>query len=254
VYLNEKMKNLFKEIFWIIALASFIALIYNFASKRSIPLIPKTLEEQTVSNDELLAGIDDNSHSNDQLNDIDSNAINSNLINKSNSTENFANKKDTSTDSSKTSKDSQEKKDLQQTNTEKNDLASKSNPKINPSTQSEQEPTDLKFVTYKQVKQLVGKPGVQFIDARSSEFFTDGTIGNSINLHPWKDGMPFIDNNVILKLQRNLTYIVFCTGGTCTDSHEIAERMLQLGFTKVYVYYNGYDEWEKFEKINRPGS
>lgn len=240
------MKNLFKEILWIVALSSFIALIYNFASTKSVPLIPKTIEERTVSTTELLSGLVDE--------DADE-SIESSSTNVALNDDNKANidNKDTLALSEKKGKESGENKDADKSRDNSKSISDISLNKGNQSTEMHSDIPEIRFVNYEQVKQLIGKAGVQFIDARIEDDYKESTIANAINIHPWKDGVPYFDEKILLNLPRNRTYIIFCSGGTCTDSHDVANKMFEMGFTRLFVYHNGWDEWEKLEKLNRSG-
>lgn len=254
------MKYLAQEIFWIAAIAVIIALVFNFASTKSIPIIPKTIEEQTVSTDELLSGLEDEEPSH-QLEEKTENSLSENEQNISVSGED-SQAAPVEAEQKQTIELSPDKVDVKEIEKKNNKEAKPGSLALNKAgsgkgsnsakdvfEESSQENgfSEIRFVNYEQVKQLVGKKGVQFIDARAEDFFNEGRIGNAINCHPWKDGMPFIDVEKLMKLPKDKTYIVYCTGGTCTDSHEIAEKMLQLGFKKVFVYHEGYDEWEQLE-------
>lgn len=97
-------------------------------------------------------------------------------------------------------------------------------------------------VTYEQVKKLAADPNVLFIDARNAEEYGQGHIGNAINIFT-----PEFEQNIpkVITLPRDKRVVVYCGGGACELSHELAAHMSNLGFQRVYVYTGGWHEWTK---------
>lgn len=95
-------------------------------------------------------------------------------------------------------------------------------------------------VTYEQVKKLATDPNVLFIDARNAEEYGQGHIGNAINIYT-----PEFEQNIhkVITLPRDKRVVVYCGGGACELSHELAAHMGNLGFQRVYVYTGGWHEW-----------
>ncbi len=99
---------------------------------------------------------------------------------------------------------------------------------------------DILNVLYDQVQRLVSNPDVQFVDARRADEFEEGVIGNAVNIYPpeFEDHIP-----LFIGWPRDKVIVVYCGGGTCELSHELAERLMEFDFTKVFVYKGGYSEW-----------
>lgn len=97
-------------------------------------------------------------------------------------------------------------------------------------------------VTYEQVKKLAADESVLFIDARNAEEYGQGHIGNAINIYT-----PEFEQNIpkVITLPRDKRVVVYCGGGACELSHELAAHMSNLGFQRVYVYVGGWHEWSK---------
>ncbi len=93
-----------------------------------------------------------------------------------------------------------------------------------------------------QVEKLLANPDVLFIDARKANEFERGHIGNAINIFT-----PEFEQNIprIIGLPREKPIVVYCGGGACELSHELAAHLVGLGFTRVFVYVGGWNEWEK---------
>jgi rhodanese-related sulfurtransferase len=101
-----------------------------------------------------------------------------------------------------------------------------------------------KVVGYDQIKKLIGKDDVQFIDARSPEQYAKGHIGNAINLFPQMENQEELLNNVN-ELPHNKILIVYCDGGNCDLSHELAKILFDFGYKQTFLYRGGWEEWEK---------
>lgn len=44
---------------------------------------------------------------------------------------------------------------------------------------------------------------------------------------------------------RHAEIVVYCASRTCRNSHIAAQRLVQLGYTKVAVYAGGKQDWEE---------
>ena len=97
-------------------------------------------------------------------------------------------------------------------------------------------------VTYEQMVKLVAKPEVMFIDARNAEEYGQGHIRDAKNIFA-----PDFEKHIpeILGLPRDKRIIVYCGGGACELSHEVAANMKNFGFQHVYVYAGGWNEWTR---------
>jgi rhodanese-related sulfurtransferase len=97
-----------------------------------------------------------------------------------------------------------------------------------------------KEIRYEQAKLLFDRK-VLFIDARSAQHHAEGNIPNSINV----DVQDFQANiPKVITLPREHPVVVYCGGGNCDLSHELANNLAALGFQKVFVYTGGWEEWK----------
>ena len=91
------------------------------------------------------------------------------------------------------------------------------------------------------VKSAVKKGNAVIIDARPAKKFAASHIPGSINIPDTKmDSM--LDKFPKDKAQKIITY---CGGYKCAKSHNVAKKLLSLGYTNVYVYSAGIPAWEK---------
>ncbi|HYF02678.1 MAG TPA: rhodanese-like domain-containing protein [Patescibacteria group bacterium] len=100
--------------------------------------------------------------------------------------------------------------------------------------------TAPKEIRYDQAKMLFERK-VLFMDARPPHQHAEGNIPNSMNV----DVQDF-ETNIprIIGLPREQPIVVYCGGGTCDLSHELADRLATFGFKKVYIYTGGWEEWK----------
>jgi rhodanese-related sulfurtransferase len=90
---------------------------------------------------------------------------------------------------------------------------------------------------------LFADNAVVFLDARSPVEYDQGHIQGAVNL-PWHE----VDNyfeTVIMTLDPEAMYIAYCDGETCSLSHDLAQFLKDLGFTRVRVLVNGWTLWKE---------
>lgn len=86
------------------------------------------------------------------------------------------------------------------------------------------------------------KDGVKFIDARSSDEFSEGHIKGAVNI-PFYGSENYL--NVISGLNKNETVVTYCSGADCDISILSADELFKMGFNRVYVFIGGFEEWTK---------
>jgi rhodanese-related sulfurtransferase len=80
-----------------------------------------------------------------------------------------------------------------------------------------------------------------FIDARSREAFAEGHLPGARSLPRGEEiaGVGVLQAEVPL----DTPLIVYCSGYDCTDSFELAERLIAAGYRQVRVFEGGFPEW-----------
>ena len=90
------------------------------------------------------------------------------------------------------------------------------------------------------------RAGVLFLDARRSDAYALGHIEHAINIPVWEHDA---DNRVSTLRSRGLKQdtpiVVYCTGGTCEDAIMLAGKVALAGFYNIYVYKNGFPDWQR---------
>lgn len=85
--------------------------------------------------------------------------------------------------------------------------------------------------------------GMPFVDARTNAERVVGTIEGAIHI----ETRNFIDGSatpLLDELDRAFPVIVFCGGGECDASENVALRLSGWGFEEVYVMHEGFGAWK----------
>lgn len=86
--------------------------------------------------------------------------------------------------------------------------------------------------------------GAYFIDARHEEEFLAGHIQYSF----WLTATLFDTDSdrafaVVESMPPDATVVIYCVGGECDASKNVASRLQQIGFTDLRVMGVGYEDW-----------
>lgn len=101
---------------------------------------------------------------------------------------------------------------------------------------------DLIAVSMAYIKKLMEeKADFALIDSRPERVFEKGSLPGAINLSDSK----FDKETAKLPASKDTTLIFFCGGLKCDLSSKSAAKAKALGYKKVFVYPEGYPEWQK---------
>ncbi len=95
-------------------------------------------------------------------------------------------------------------------------------------------------ITSDQAKALFDKKRGFWIDARPAVNFAEGHIPGAINIYP--DQLSKRINELPVN-NMNTLIVIYCNGGLCELSHELANSISGIGFKRVVVYAGGIEEW-----------
>jgi rhodanese-related sulfurtransferase len=103
-------------------------------------------------------------------------------------------------------------------------------------------------IAFNDVKALHDK-NVLFLDARRTSVYEQGHITGARTYSVWESD---IDDKV-QKLfaersdtaAQNLPIVIYCSGGDCEDSHMLAQKLWGIQFNNVYVYKDGFPDWQQ---------
>ena len=115
--------------------------------------------------------------------------------------------------------------------------------------------TEAKNLDIECVKEYFDKKKAVIIDSRTEEEYRTSRIMGSINLYADDfqnsiycedfsgEEVCYLDENS-QELPFDQTYIIYCNGGTCPLSKDLAGKMYEKKFKRVYVYEGGLPEWK----------
>ena len=81
-----------------------------------------------------------------------------------------------------------------------------------------------------------------FIDSRYKDEFEQGHIRSAINL-PGNTGREEL-LNFLESIPKDQQIVTYCSSPACNTSRRLAGFMTYLGYKRVLIYLEGYDEWE----------
>lgn len=96
---------------------------------------------------------------------------------------------------------------------------------------------------------LLHGAGALFLDARRTSVYEEGHIAGARSFPVWESD---IDDRVSQLFsersdpeQQNQPIVIYCSGGACEDSHMLAQKLWGVQFNNVYVYKDGFPDWQK---------
>jgi rhodanese-related sulfurtransferase len=112
-------------------------------------------------------------------------------------------------------------------------------------------------IAFADVNWLHGKK-VLFLDARRTSVYEQGHIPGARSYSVWESD---IDDKVQKlfaersdQAAQNLPIVIYCSGGDCEDSHMLAQKLWGIQFNNVYVYKDGFPDWQKHNGPIHTGS
>ncbi|SPD73535.1 putative Sulfurtransferase [uncultured Desulfobacterium sp.] len=102
---------------------------------------------------------------------------------------------------------------------------------------------ELEMGDFEAVKEIYDSGAAVFVDARSDEDYSRGHIAGAVSL-PVSQAEALMDN-FKMDYPAYQMIITYCSGRECEDSHILAQLLLDVGYTDVRVFVDGYPCWEK---------
>ena len=101
---------------------------------------------------------------------------------------------------------------------------------------------DLEIGDITLAKKLYDSERFLFVDARSRDDYNEGHIKGAVSLPVGQ-----FDEKIEAFLEQyppEKAIITYCSGRTCEDSHNLAQLLLAVGYTKINVFIDGFPGWE----------
>jgi rhodanese-related sulfurtransferase len=103
-------------------------------------------------------------------------------------------------------------------------------------------------IAFADVKSLHGR-NVLFLDARRTSVYEQGHIAGARPYSVWESDIEekvrkLFDERSDARDQA-LPIVIYCSGGDCEDSHMLAQKLWGIQFNNIYVYKDGFPDWQK---------
>jgi len=102
---------------------------------------------------------------------------------------------------------------------------------------------EREIMDVKTVKQIFDTGKAVFIDARPYKEYKKGHIKGAISFPAAQ-----FDERIetfLLNYPPSISIVTYCSGRECRDSHELAQMLIDSGFSETRVFIDGYPLWEK---------
>jgi rhodanese-related sulfurtransferase len=91
--------------------------------------------------------------------------------------------------------------------------------------------------------------GALTLDARRTSIYEQGHIAGARSFSVWESDV----DEKVKKLfeergdpaEQDKPIVIYCSGGDCEDSHMLAQKLWGAQFNNVYVYRDGFPDWQK---------
>jgi rhodanese-related sulfurtransferase len=91
--------------------------------------------------------------------------------------------------------------------------------------------------------------GVLFLDARRTSVYEQGHIAGARSYSVWESDIDEKVNKLFAERgdprEQEKPIVIYCSGGDCEDSHMLAQKLWGIQFNNVYVYKDGFPDWQK---------
>ncbi len=101
-------------------------------------------------------------------------------------------------------------------------------------------------ITGEETASLQARGDVPFLDARRTSVYRQGHIVAARPFSVWESD---IDEKIKAFFAEghdpSSPIVVYCSGGECEDSHTLAQKLYLSGFDAVFVYKDGFPDWQR---------
>ena len=88
-----------------------------------------------------------------------------------------------------------------------------------------------------------------FLDARRTSIYEQGHIAGARAFSVWESDIDEKVNALFSErsspAEQDKPIVIYCSGGDCEDSHMLAQKLWGIQFNNVYVYKDGFPDWQK---------
>lgn len=82
-----------------------------------------------------------------------------------------------------------------------------------------------------------------FVDARPARDYLEGHIQGAVgfDVNDFETAAP----QALPRIPPTAEVLIYCSGGNCDDSVQLAKKLREMGYTNLKIYEGGYPEWKK---------
>lgn len=95
---------------------------------------------------------------------------------------------------------------------------------------------------------LLHANGVLFLDARRTSVYEDGHIVGARSFSVWESDVDDKVNALYGERSdprdQDRPIVIYCSGGACEDSHMLSQKLWGIQFNNIYVYKDGFPDWQ----------
>ena len=96
---------------------------------------------------------------------------------------------------------------------------------------------------------LLHANGVLFLDARRTSIYEAGHIAGARSFSVWEsdvdDKVNALYNERSDPRDQDKPIVIYCSGGACEDSHMLSQKLWGIQFNNLYVYKDGFPDWQE---------
>ncbi len=93
------------------------------------------------------------------------------------------------------------------------------------------------------IREMLKLGDVFLVDVRPEDAYGQGHLPGALSFPLYQ--FDHLQDGFQNQIKKDGIILVYCSGFDCSDSHQLASRLIDLGFTNVRVYAGGYNEWEE---------
>jgi rhodanese-related sulfurtransferase len=95
---------------------------------------------------------------------------------------------------------------------------------------------------------LLHANGVLFLDARRTSVYEAGHVAGARTFSVWEsdvdDKVNALYNERSDQRDQDRPIVIYCSGGACEDSHMLSQKLWGIQFNNLYVYKDGFPDWQ----------
>lgn len=92
-----------------------------------------------------------------------------------------------------------------------------------------------------------------FIDARRTSSYEEGHVAGALSMPVGESDLNERLTAIANERDPAEVMVLYCNGGHCGDSYELAQRLWGVGFNNLYIYKDGIPDWMKRARPVRTG-